>query len=183
MVYESGGIVLRRSRDEHDVVDAAGFHLVALRAAVTSGLLPLRLRPVILRNGDALLVDPRAIAEVAGHDRWFGARGCDVLPTTVALVDPERGELVLPDQDIDERVPTGRLPISTFLLREPADDGLPDAAPILAAAAVVLRDAERNLQTTLEQIDQLVRDHGERIGLHSRATITDEVKRRCPKPK
>ena len=176
MAYESGEIVLRRSRREQDVVEAAVFHLIALRSAVESPLLPLRLRTVMLDSGSAVLVDPRAIYDVAGHDRWYAAHGCDVLPTTIALVDPATVELILPEQDVDDRVPTGRHRIEEFILRRGEESPLGGADVLLALAAVVVRDRERDLQPILEQIDRLVTDHGDRVRLLPRGEITDAVK-------
>lgn len=179
MLYESGDVVLRRSRHERDVVEAAAFHLLALRAAVDSPLLPLRLRPVILPDGDALLVDPRALYDVAGHDRWFASRGCDVLPTTIALVDPASGELLLPEQDVDHRIPRGRRRIDQILLREPEEAPLEDAAAILAMSATVLRDPQRDLRVTLDQIDRMAPPNGGLIELLPRAAITNAVRQRA----
>ena len=165
VLFESGDIVLRRSRHEAEVEQAACFHLRALEAAVTSALLPLRLRTVVLPDGDVVLAEPGPLHDLAGHDRRLARRGCVVLPTTVVLIDPDEGQLLLPEQVIDASIPTGRRRIRSILLRNGEDDVLPAAASRLAVARTVVRDPNRDLDTTLRQIDTLARHHGERIEL------------------
>ncbi|MBA2282230.1 MAG: hypothetical protein H0W25_13520 [Acidimicrobiia bacterium] len=155
VLYESGSIVLRRTPQESDAVNAACFHLVALEAATTSPHLALRLRTILLPGGDAVLADAQALHDLAGHDRRLGARGCLVLPTTVALVDPDAMELILPDQDVDQAVPTGRRAISQVVIRQRDPSPLAEADPLLALAAAALRDPELDLQATLQQIARL----------------------------
>jgi hypothetical protein len=182
ILYESGDVVLRRSRSERDVVDAALFHLGILEAAINSPLLPLRLRTVVLPDGTALLVDPRALNDVAGHDRWFRAHGCGVLPTTVALVDPVAEEVLLPPQDVDPLVPSGRIPIDQILLREPQEAPMPGAARLLALSAVVLRDPDRDLQVILDQLAQLASARDDLVQLLPRSSIAEAVKQRGVRP-
>ena len=155
LLYESGSVVLRRTPKETDAALAACFHLIALEAATTTPWLALRLRTVLLPSGDAVLTDAQALYDLAGHDRRLAARGCMVLPTTVALVDPDTMELVLPDQDLDEKVPSGRRPITQVVLRQRDESPLAEADPMLALAAAVLRDPHQDLQATLEQIARL----------------------------
>ena len=117
-LYESGDIVLRRSRHECDIVTAACFHLQALEAAVTSPLLPLRLRTMLLPDGGALLAVPGPLHDLAGHDRRLARRGVIVLPTTVALIDPATCEVVLPVQSDDTAIPSGHHPIRSMMVWE-----------------------------------------------------------------
>lgn len=175
ILYESGDVVLRRSRSEEDVVAAALFHLTCLEAATESTFLPLRLRPLVLTNGRVILVDPGAMHDVAGHDRWFARHIGDVLPTTVALVDPSSWELVLPAQDFDATASSGRRPIDRILIRRPPATSLVAAQPFLALSSTVLRHVGRDLQSTLEQVWAVVTGHG--VELHAtRAGISDAIK-------
>jgi hypothetical protein len=160
VLYETGSIVLRRSADEEAVTRAACFHLIALGAAVASPLLPLRLRPILLGDGTAILVDPEAIHLVPGHERRLARRGILVLPTTMALVDPATRQLRLPEQQLDPAIPTGTVPIGRILLNRRDEPDLPDAEPILALARTVLRDPDRDLQQALDHIDDLAHESG-----------------------
>lgn len=179
ILYESGDVVLRRSRNERDVVDAAAFHLLALEAATASPLLPLRLRSVLMPDGTAWLVDPIGLHDVAGHDRWYRARGYDILPTTIALVDPGAQELVLPDQTVDAQVPSGRIRVERILLRSTEASQLPQVDSLLALSAVVVRDPQRDLQLTLEHIDQLCPPGGELVQLVDRGALSTSVRERA----
>lgn len=152
VLYESGDIVLRRSRHEADVVSAAAFHLHYLQHAIGTSLLPLRVRTVLLANGSAVLVAPGPVHDVAGHDRRLGGRGVTMLPTTVAVVDVETCEVVLPPQSIDAAVPAGRRPISSLLLSDQHEPNLDGADLVLAIARTLIRDPDRDLQHSLDQI-------------------------------
>ena len=170
-LYESGDIVLRRSRHERDIVTAACFHLRALEAAVTSPLLPLRLRTMLLPDGGALLAVPGPLYDLAGHDRRLARRGVIVLPTTVALIDPVTCEVVLPDQSDVTAIPPGRYPIRSILLRDAHEPDLGEANQLLAFARTVIRDPDRDLQRALDQIAQLA-EHGVAVLVEG-----DEIKR------
>ena len=152
VLYESGSVVLRRSRVEADVIKAAGYHLATLAAASTSSLLALRVRTVVLPDGDVWLFDANVLWELAGLDRRLGARGFTVLPTTSALVDPESGEVVLPECGPGMSVPKGRLRIARLILRNIQESGIEGAERMLALARSVLRTSETDLQLTLGQL-------------------------------
>ena len=155
VLYESGDIVLRRSRDEADVVAAACVHLEFLRHAVASDSLPLRLRTMILPDGSAVLAAPGPIHELAGLDRRLAKRGVTVVPSTVAIVDAHPCEVVLPEQSIDMAVPSGRFPIRSILLRDQHEPSLDGADVLLALARLLIRDPSRALQPALDQMVEL----------------------------
>lgn len=178
VLYESGDIVLRRSPKEEDVIAATCHHLVSLQHAVTSSLLPLRLRGVLLADGGAVLAEAAPLHDLAGHDRRLATRGCLVLPTTVCVVDPVSMELVLPEGGVEQHVPSGRVAIRTIVLREPGSPDLAGAAKHLAVARNVLRHGDQDLQSTLEQIDLLVRGAGP-IELAAHNDVSDVVDSRC----
>jgi hypothetical protein len=156
VVYESGSVVLRRTTSEEDAVRAAAFHLVALRSAIDSPLLPLRVKTVLLPSGGALLAGADAVYSVPGHDRSLARRGCTVVPTSVALVDPATLEIVLPEQDLDPDVPVGRRPIERIALPTSGDRPVDAVSIVLAFARSVLRDPDRDLQRVLEQLAQVI---------------------------
>ena len=56
--------------------------------------LALRLRTVLV-DGRAVLAEPAVLHDLAGHDRRMAQRGCVVLPSTIATVDPLTLEAVL----------------------------------------------------------------------------------------
>jgi hypothetical protein len=134
-----------------------------LSAALTTKLLPLRMRTLLDGDGTALLVHTPALHKLAGFDRRLASRGRLVLPTTMAVVDPATAELILPVQAIDGSVPSGRLPISRIIPRRSDDDLLEGAAPLLALARAVPRHPGQRLQAALTQIDQLTRDHADLV--------------------
>ena len=154
VLYESGDIILRRSRSEADVEASACFHLLVLQTALETDLLPLRLRTLLLADGSVVLVDPAPIYELAGHDRRLRGRGVTVLPTTLCVVDPIAGEVVLPSQPFDAGVPSGQFPVHSVLLREPVEATLPGATAMLALARSLLRSAGRDLSKALHQLDR-----------------------------
>lgn len=160
VVYESGSIVLRRTRNVDEAVSAACYHLAALAAAAESTYLPVRLRTVLLPSGDALLVEPEAVSEVAGHDRRLSAKGALMLPTTVAVIDPTTRELVLCEQTADPSIPSGRRPLAEILVPSRGEDSLEAARPLLALTRTALRDGTRDLQSVLDQLDLLVQHRG-----------------------
>ena len=170
-LYESGDIVLRRSRHEGDIVTAASFHLRALEAAVTSPLLPLRLRTMLLPDRSAVLAVPGPLHDLAGHDRRLARRGVIVLPTTVALIDPATCEVVLPDQSDDTAIPSGRHPVRSILLRDAHEPDVGEANLLLVLARTLIRDPDRDLQRALDQTAQLA-DHGVAVLVEG-----DEIKR------
>ena len=175
VLYESGDIVLRRSRHHADAEQAACFHLLALEAAVMGGLLPLRLRTIVLPDGGALLVEAAPIHNLAGHDRRLAGRGYLVLPTTIAAVDPASGSVVLPQQRVDASVPSGARRIERILLRD-GDERAPDgAAQILAIARNLVRTPDTDLDVTLAHIDRLTRSHGTLIELLPGEAIAEQI--------
>lgn len=152
VLYESGDIVLRRSRDEADVIGAACLHLDLLRHAVTTDLLPLRLRTIVLPDGSATLAAPGAIHALAGLDRRLAKRGAIVVPSTAAIVDATTCEVVLPEQTIESAVPSGRFPIRSILLRDQHEPVLDGADVLLALARLLIRDPLRALQPALDHV-------------------------------
>ena len=150
VLYESGDIVLRRSRDEADVIAAACVHLDLLRHAVATDLLPLRLRTIVLPDGSAVLAAPGPIHGLAGLDRRLAKRGAIVVPSTVAIVDATTCEVVLPEQSIEPAVPSGRFPIRSILLRDQHEPVLDGADVLLALARLLIRDPLRALQPALD---------------------------------
>lgn len=171
VLYESGSVVLRRTTSEEDAVLAAAFHLVAVRTAVASPLLPLRLKTVLLPSGGALLAGADAVYSVPGHDRALARRGCTVLPTSVALIDPSTLEVVLPDQDLDPVVPVGRRPIERIALPTSGDRPVDAVSVVLALARAVLRDPDRDLQRVLEQLALLTESNPALVELMSTVEI------------
>lgn len=152
VLYESGDVVLRRSRHEHEVVDAACFHVEMLRDAMAPGLLPLRLRTFLLPDGSALLTTPSPVREIAGLDRRLELRGVTVLPTTVAIVDPFTCELVLPAQTHLPQLSAGRRPISAIRLWQGSEPRLGLADTIVALARAAILDGSRGRQQTLDSV-------------------------------
>lgn len=172
VLYESGDIVLRRSRSVRDIADAVLFHLATVEAALTSALLPLRVRSILLPDGSALLVTAAALHDLAGHDRRLRHRGCLVLPTTLALVDSTRAELVLPTQPFDPTIPSGRVPIRQILVRDTGGAPMPGATTTMAIARAVVRDSGQDLVSIAHQVVELARlEHGI---VHS--VVDDEIK-------
>ena len=157
-----------------DIAAAAAYHLLALEAAIASPHLALRLRTVLV-DGRAVLAEPAVLHDLAGHDRRMAQRGCVVLPSTIAAVDPLTLEVVLVDQTIDDRIPCGRVPISAILLRD-RDTGLDAAARHLALARTVLRHEALPLDEAIGQVDELVVRHRERIQLAAAEDIAATVR-------
>ena len=155
IVYESGSVVLRRSRFESDALQSACFHLASLNAAIHSTLLPLRLRTILLPDGTALLTEPAVLHDLAGHDRQLASRGYVVLPTTVALIDSDTAEFVLPAHHADAVAEGGRRRISSVVLLDKRGPSITGSATLLALLRSVLRHPGLDLGKTLRQVDQL----------------------------
>ncbi len=155
VLYESGSIVIRRSPEEDDVVDAALYHLTNLAQLTSAGMLPLNLRTFLMPDGSAWLVDPIPIYDLPGLDRRLLRRGVTVLPSTVVALDAERREIVLPEESRGLPVPSGRLPVGRVLLRHLVDTPIEAAESFLAVARVVVRTADTDLANVLTQIELL----------------------------
>jgi hypothetical protein len=177
VLYESGDIVLRRSRDENDVVLAACYHVHSLRMAIESDLLAVRLRPIVLPNDTVLLVPPAVVHDLAGHDRRLLAKGGLVLPTTIALIDPESAVVVLPEHDLDTPIPGGRRAIAAVLLTDRNETQLQGAAEILGLCRAAVRAPDRDLQATLDQILRLARTELGLVTMLDNAAIMECVNR------
>ena len=150
------------------------YHLLALEGAIASPHLALRLRTVLV-DSRAVLAEPAVLHDLAGHDRRMAQRGCVVLPSTIAAVDPLTLEVVLVEQTIDDRIPCGRMPISAILLRD-RDAGLDVAARHLALARTVLLHEVVPLEKAIGQVDELVGRHHERIQLAAANDIAATVR-------
>lgn len=175
ILYESGSIVLRRSRDEAAVLDSAVYHLRALRAAVNSNLLAVSARTFLLPNGSIWLVDPNPIYQLAGFDRRLARRGVTLLPTTIALIDATTGEVVLPEHELDGSVPVGRFSISRMLFRPLLLRPLEPAEPFLTLARAVIRQAEMDLGHSLDQVEQLADPDRGLMEIIDRESIVHQV--------
>lgn len=176
VVYESGDIVLRRSRHEADAVQAACYHLHALQAALASGLLALRVRTILLPDGTALLADADALHDLAGHDRRLAGRRCLVLPTTIAVVDPASAHVVLRAQTIDPSIPSGTYPISRVLLLGSGEHPITDIDALLAITRPVLRTADADLDLALGHIGQFISAHTNLVEMLPHTDIVQRVK-------
>lgn len=175
VLYESGDVVLRRSRAEDEMLVAAAYHLASLQAADRTQLLPLRVRTILLPDGSAVLATPGPITALAGHDRRLHSRGCLVLPTTVAVVDAASAELVLVDQSIDEAIPSGRRPIRSIMVIDRNESQFTSVAPMLSLARHSLRMPSTDLQSVLVQIEQLVTGHPLALRMSAEHEIIDVV--------
>lgn len=170
IAYESGDCVLRRSRHERDVVAAVGEQMRAVDHAMGSGLLALRLRSILLPDGGAVLVTPGPIHTIGGFDRRLATRGCTVLPTAVAAVDPSTGALVVPDDDGGRRHQ-----VVSMLLLDGHDEALPDVAPVLALARQALVLPDDVPQRQLDAIASLTARRPEIVRLLGRDEIVAAV--------
>lgn len=178
MVYESGDILLRRTRVEREAVEAALYHLLSLRAAIASPLLAVRLRPILLPSGEVELVEPAQIYQIPGLDRRLADRGVHILPTTVTLVDPRSAEVILPVHGLAIDAPAGRRSISKILLQDRGADDLPAAAKLLTLTRHVLRHQQLDLQSALDQSVEFLygpASTDERLHLMSTDAIVDRV--------
>lgn len=155
VLYESGDIVLRRSRDETDTIVAMQYHLASVEHAATSAYQAMRLRAVVLADGAVVLVAPAAMADLAGHDRRLGRKGATVLPTVMASIDASRGTVHLPEQPFDAAVPSGEFPVRTILLRATPEPSLGRASTALALARAVLRTPTFDVQATSNRLAAL----------------------------
>jgi hypothetical protein len=175
LVYESGSIVLRRHPDESGAVDAALFHLWTLSEAVGTDLLPTRLRPIILADGSALLLEPRVAVELAGIDRRLLSKGITVLPTTIAIVDPKTASVELAKQDFQPEVPAGSFPISRIILA--SRPGEPDApiSSLLNLTRGALRIPDQDVEQMLGHFGHLYDAIADRIELLPLARAKDEI--------
>ena len=129
----------------------------------------------MLPNGKVWLTDPFVQGELAGMDRRMLRAGITVLPTTVASIDVETAEIVLPDHGFDEAIPTGRLAIDRMLFRSIPEMAL-EGAKELRLARLVVRHLGTDLDETLKHIEQLVAVLGDRLELvDEREAIEDEI--------
>lgn len=175
VLYESGSIVLRRSKEESAVLDSAVYHLGALRAAVNSELLAVSARTFLLPDGGVWLVDPNPIYELAGFDRRLARRGVTLLPTTIALIDATQGEVLLPEHELGGSVPSGRLPISRMLFRPLLVRPLELGEAYLTLARAVIRQAKMDLGHTLDQVEQLAHPDRGLLEIIDRESIAHQV--------
>lgn len=152
VLYESGQVVLCRSRHEADLARAAAYHVTALQAALDSKLLVLRLRPILTPEGGVVLLDPDSIFDIAGHDRRLASKGFLVLPTTVVAMDAERFEVEFVEQTIDATIPGGTHPVRSIWMRHLGDSVVRQASAALALTRCVLRYPGLNLEEVIGRI-------------------------------
>jgi hypothetical protein len=155
MLYESGDNLLRRSSTSDDIVESVLFHLASLEQVSTTELLPLRVKTIILPDGEVMLMQAAPVHSLAGRDRQLGRRGRTVLPSTLAIVDVTTAEVVLPTQSFDDSIPHGRFPIHSITIRETGLDGSAFASRILGLARSTIRMGGQSLDDLLAQIHRL----------------------------
>lgn len=152
VLYESGDIVLRRSRAIADIEQALVAHLLLLEHATTGSWLALRQRTLLLSDGSAVLADPGGLHELAGLDRRFATRGVTVLPSTIASVDIATCEVVLPPGVGDLGIAPGRRPIRAIWPRALPPGSGDLAADELALARTLVRYDGLDLETALQDV-------------------------------
>lgn len=156
VLYESGSVVLRRSRDLAEVFEAAAYHLgVVAAAARHPERLPLLARIIVDPDGRAHVTDPYVASSLPGMDRAARRRGYVILPTTIASIDVDRGELHLPDHQLSANLPTGIIPIGSVLFRTLPGQPI-DGVEHLRLARHVMRTANTDITHVIAQIDQAV---------------------------
>ena len=165
VAYESGDIVMRRTKTEADVALAATLQLLAIEHALTSGLLAMRFRTVVLESGELILVHPSALSSMAGYDRRLEARGGLVLCPTIVAIDPPTGEVHFVSQDLDARQPVGCREVKAVLLGDGDDPERVDSYRMIGLARSAVRYPSSNLDQILSQIEELEQSWREKIEL------------------
>ena len=175
LVYESGSVTLRRTLDEREAVTAALFHLLSVEHALRGPLMPTRLRPLLRPDGSVVLIEPRAVHQLAGFDRRLLRRGVTVFPTTIVALDPEAAEIEVPHHELDIALAPGRYPVAQIVLQEMTAGPGPTPSLLLALLRASVRAKHHDVTKILAGYDRFVSLHGSTIRLELTASIDELV--------
>ena len=174
MLYESGDILLRRSRSDSDIAAATGYHLLALEGAIRLPIWRCASARSSSTAGPSSRNRPCSTISPVMTGGWRSAGAwCCRRPLPPSIHSRWRWCWSIRPSRTGSRVGGCRSRRSCFAIR---DAGLDAAARHLALARTVLRHEVLPLDKAIGQVDELVARHRERIQLAAAEDIVATVR-------